>query len=156
MLVKEIMTKKVITVKEDDPISRLAELLFDENLTGVPVVDDSNHVMGIVTEHDFISREKHIHIPTYVALLSQFKTMKKDSSVTQELERIQSLKVKDLMTHPVVTLSQETNVSEAARIFSEDRINPLPVVNKDGALVGIISRADIVNLFRTLSYYHKH
>lgn len=152
MKVHEIMTKDVISINDEAPISQVAELLFDDNLTGVPVVDGSKHVIGILTEYDLLSRQDHIHIPTYMKLLSQFKIAKSDSTVQQEIAKVQSLKAKDIMTHPVVTISEQTDVSEAARIFADERINPLPVVDADGALVGIISRADIVKLFKLIHF----
>jgi len=150
MKVGEIMTKDVMSIGADAPISQVAELLFDYNLTGVPVVDEQKHVIGILTEYDLLSRQDHIHIPTYMKLLSQFKIAKSDKAVQQEISNVQSLLASDIMTRPVVTISEDTDVSEAARIFADERINPLPVVDSNGALVGIISRADIVKLFKLI------
>ncbi len=152
MKVNEIMTRDVISIGADASISQVAELLFDDNLTGVPVVDEQKHVIGILTEYDLLSRQDHIHIPTYMKLLSQFKIAKSDKSVQQEISKVQSLQASDIMTRPVVTISEDTDVSEAARIFADDRINPLPVVDHNGILVGIISRADIVKLFKLIHF----
>ena len=52
MQVREIMTKEVISVKEDTPVSELARLLFDQHLTGMPVTDETGHIIGIITEYD--------------------------------------------------------------------------------------------------------
>lgn len=152
MKVNEIMTKDVVSIGADASISQVAELLFDDNLTGVPVVDGQKHVIGILTEYDLLSRQDHVHIPTYMKLLSQFKIAKSDKSVQQEISKVQSLRVFDIMTRPVVTISENTDVSEAARIFADERINPLPVVDGNGVLVGIISRADIVKLFKLIKF----
>ena len=149
MQVREIMTKEVISVKEDTPVSELARLLFDQHLTGMPVTDETGHIIGIITEYDLMSREERIHVPSYMKLLSQFKVVgDKKHSISREIEQVLNLQARDIMTKPVVTVSPETEVSEAARIFSDEHINPLPVVASDGALVGIISRADIVKLFK--------
>lgn len=149
MKIEDVMTSSVISVTSDVPLSDIAENLFEKNLTGVPVVDDNNHVIGIITEYDLLSRQEHIHIPTYMKLLSQFRTAgNKSAQVEEQLAEIHSLKASDVMTRPVVTISSKTDVAEAARIFADERINPLPVVDEHGVLIGIISRADIVKLFR--------
>jgi CBS domain-containing protein len=151
MRVAEIMTKEVITVQDDTPLMKVAELLFDRSLNGVPVIDKKRHVIGIITEYDLLSREEHIHIPSYVKLLSEFKIVDRKNDVHRELNKVYHVHAKDLMTVPVVTIAPDTEVAEAARIFSEQRINPLPVVDREGRLVGIVSRADIVKLFKKIT-----
>lgn len=151
MQVKDIMTKQVITANEKMPVFELAELLFDKNLTGMPVVDEEKHVVGIVTEYDLLSREEHIHIPSFMKLWGQLKVAgDKKHKIKREINKILSLKVGDIMTRPVVSVSEETKVAEAARIFADEHINPLPVVDENGVLVGIVSRADIVKLFKKI------
>ncbi len=153
MKVGEIMTKNVITVDERTPISEVATVLFDKNLTGVPVIDDDRHVVGIITEYDLISGSSEIHIPTYVNLLTKLKLLDNgNDKIKEDIEDIKDIRAKDVMTHPVITISEDTDVAEAARIFTEDRINPLPVVNNKGQLIGIISRADIVKLFHNSAH----
>ncbi len=146
MRVKEIMTKKVIAARPDTPIAIIAELLWKNHFTGLPVVDNDLKVVGIVTEYDLLSRREHIHIPSYIKFLKQFKAGK-TGAASQEIKRIQSLLAKDIMTAPVVAVTPDTMVEESARIFSEKHINPLPVVNQAGKLIGIISRSDIIKLF---------
>ena len=147
MQVKDIMTKKVITVKTNTPVYEVARLIFEEHLTGMPVVDENNQVLGIITEFDLMSREKHIHIPTFLDLIKEFK-IKDKGSVKDKLKEISKLEASHLMTSPVVTISPETEIKDTAKIFAEKHINPLPVVDKNNQLVGIFSRADIVKLFQ--------
>ena len=151
MHVREVMTSEVISVNVDTPVSTVADLLFDKNLTGMPVLDETRHVVGVITEYDLLSRQEHIHIPSYMKLLGQFKVAGDKRVIKGEIDKILGLKAADIMTKPVVTISPETEVAEAARIFSDDRINPLPVVDANGQLMGIISRADIVKLFKTIT-----
>jgi len=151
MQVQDIMTKDVITVTEDTPVFKVAENLFDKGLTGMPVVDDEKHVVGIITEYDLMSREEHIHIPSYMKLWGQFKLAgNKKHEIKHEIDKILHLKAEDIMTRPVVTVSGDTQVAEAARIFADEHINPLPVVDENGVLVGIVSRADVVKLFKNI------
>lgn len=150
MQVQEIMTPKVISVMPTTPVYEVASLIFDHNLTGMPVVDNENQVVGIITEYDLMSRSEHIHLPTYVNLLKELAEGSPTRELTGAIEKIQHLKAQDLMTTPVVSVSPDTPVEKAAEIFSEQHINPLPVI-EEGKLVGIISRADIVKLFKKVT-----
>lgn len=147
MHVSEIMTKEVITVTPETPIHEVASLIFDKNLTGMPVIDQFWHVVGIITEYDLMSRSEHIHLPTYLNLLKQLTKGSNTKEISSSIQKIQSLAAKDLMTREVVTVAPETPIEDAAQIFADQHINPLPVV-KDGMLIGIVSRADIVKLFK--------
>ena len=69
---QDIMTKDVITARKDMSVKELAQLLHDKKISGVPVVDDQDNLIGIVTENDLIDQTKKIHIPTVMALFDSF------------------------------------------------------------------------------------
>jgi len=142
------MTKEVISVHADATVAEIAHILFERNLTGVPVIEQDGTVIGIITEYDLMSRNMAVHIPTYVRLLESLEGEQSGTRMMDEMEAIRRTTARAIMTAPVVTLWKETTVDEAARIFSEAHINPLPVVDEQGKLAGIVSRSDIVKLFR--------
>lgn len=145
--VKDIMTKQVVTFSPDMAISEAANVLVTRNFTGAPVMEDGR-LVGIVTEADFLMRGEAIHLPTFLHLFSQVKVFRKDEArFKQEFYKFLNTKVKDIMTKEVITVEPEMNVEELARLFTAKRINPVPVV-KDGKLVGIVSRSDIVKIFQ--------
>ncbi|MEW6610259.1 MAG: CBS domain-containing protein [Patescibacteria group bacterium] len=148
MDIKTIMTKEVISCHPETTVAEIARLLFDHNLTGMPVVDYHNKVVGIVTEYDLMSKHMGVHIPTYMKLLESLGRNEVGTRIRDELEAILRTTAKEIMTDKAVTVRPESIVENAALIFSEQRINPLPVVDKSGQLVGIVSRADIVKLFK--------
>lgn len=148
MKVEAIMTKEVISVHADATVAEIAHILFERNLTGVPVIEQDGAVIGIITEYDLMSRNMAVHIPTYVRLLESLEGEQSGTRMMDEMEAIRRTTARAIMTAPVVTLWKETTVDEAARIFSEAHINPLPVVDEQGKLAGIVSRSDIVKLFR--------
>lgn len=148
MRVAAIMTKQVVSVVSSATVAEIAHLLFDKNLSGVPVVDADRRVVGIVTEYDLMSRNMSVHIPTYMSLLESLSSSQGGTRIMDELEAVRRTTAEAVMTAPVVTVREETPVEDAARIFAEQRINPLPVVDKEGKLIGIVSRADVVKLFR--------
>jgi len=145
MKVRDIMSSKVITCKAETPVNEIAKKLVKYDITGMPVVDDKNKVIGIVTEADIIMQKAKIHIPSYIQLLDSFLYLEDPREVEEELKKILGIKACDLMTPDVITIDPEASVSDLATLFEEEHINPVPVV-KDGKLVGIVSRADIVKL----------
>ncbi len=149
MKIKDIMTTNVISLSPEMSIGRAAAVLFDNNLSGAPVLDKNGSLIGIVTEYDFISPDLKIHIPTYIKLISTLELVKKDLKVKPlqaELEKIKNTKVKDIMTKDVITISPNSDVNSLISLIVKNRINPVPVVNEKGSLLGIVSRADIVKI----------
>lgn len=147
MQISNLMTAPVISINPDTPMLEVTKILFEHGFTGMPVVDQHNTVVGIITEYDLISRDRHIHIPTFLDLMHEFK-VKDNHKVKAKIKQIHQLKVKDLMTNTVVTVKPETSVKDAAQIFTQQHINPLPVVDSNNRLVGIISRADVLRLLQ--------
>lgn len=148
MTVKDIMTKDVVCVSPETPVSMVARILYDRNFTGVPVVDANHEIVGIVTEFDLMSEEGSIHIPTFINLLSSTNVQgMSGKQVDRQLASIRETKVRDIMTKDVITISEETDIPTVARLFTGKRINPIPVVDIHNRVVGIVGRADIVKLF---------
>lgn len=143
------MTTNVISLSPEMRIDRAAAVLFDNNLSGAPVLDKDGLLVGIVTEYDFISPDLKIHIPTYIKLISTLELVKKDfkaKSLQAELEKIKNTKVKDIMTKDVIIISPNSDVDSLINLIVKNRINPVPVVDEKGSLLGIVSRADIVKI----------
>jgi CBS domain-containing protein len=115
MIARDIMTRKVYTIRPEASAQETAQLLDQHRISGLPVVDEGNDIIGIVTEADIISK------------------------VDRE-----GLRVSDIMSHEVTSVNEETPVSEIALLLTERKIKRVPVV-QDGKLVGIVSRADIVH-----------
>lgn len=122
---KDIMTKKVITVKKDTEIKEICEILIRYKLSGVPVVDKSKNLSGFISERDI------------VANVSLKDFLKK--------------KAEDLMTKNVISVSYDAPTEEISRIFTERPYRYLPVT-KQNKVVGIISRKDVID--RLLGQYY--
>lgn len=143
------MTRKPVTVGLDDSVVFAAKILADHNFNGLPVVGQDNKLVGIVTEYDLISKGSDLHLPTLINILSNLGVYKKDTApIKGELKRLLSLKVKDIMNADPLTVNQNAPVQELADLFAHHhRVNPIPVVDNDSKLVGIVSRFDLVQLF---------
>lgn len=146
MLAKEIMTKDVISVKSKDLVEDVIKILMEKNISGVPVVDDDNHVIGIVTEGDLIYRSKKLKIPTFFSILDGYVFLESTKTIEKQLKKMVGYRVEDVMTTDVITVDEEQTVEEVATLMTKEKINRVPVV-ADEQLVGIISRRDIIRSY---------
>lgn len=140
---KDIMTKNVITVTPDTSLKKLASLLVENEISGVPVVDDSGALFGIVTENDLISQNKRLHIPTVVSFLDAAIYLESSKKFEQEVKRLTATEVKEICTRKVVTISEDVSVIDIATIMAEKKVQLLPVV-KAGKVIGIVGKRDMV------------
>ena len=146
MQAKEIMTTSVITVSPDTPVAQIARLLREEHISGVPVVDNTGKVVGIVTEIDLIKRHARVHFPIYLPFLESLIFLESPRHYQDEVRRALGATAQEIMTQPVRTARPETDVEEIATMMVEERSNPIPILDETGVLVGIVSHTDIVRL----------
>lgn len=147
ILTKEIMTREVITVFQEDSLLNASEKMLKNEFNGLPVVDKKGKVVGIITEYDLLTKGTAIHLPTFIKL---FRSTRKtdDYLVKGGLEEAFSFTVKDVMNSEPLTLGEDATLTELVHTFSEHhRINPIPIVNKSGILIGIVSRFDIIKFY---------
>jgi CBS-domain-containing membrane protein len=142
MRVKEIMNTEVVSVTPDTPLRAVAELLVEHRFSGLPVCDESGQIVGVVSEADILRRERGT-IERPRRLLGWLL----EPSVAIDNQRALARTAGEAMTSPAITLEHYAPVAEAARLMIGHSINRLPVVNVRGALIGIVSRADLVRAF---------
>ncbi len=138
--VSEVMRREVIAVRPDSSITEVVHLLLDKDFTAVPVLDDRNRVIGIVSDSDLLRRGgvrvtlslKRATDPDFVAELHKSLS---DSA----------LKVAEVMTREVITIGPDTSLGRAARLMVEKHLKRLPVVDSEGRLMGILGRLDVLN-----------
>ena len=140
---KEIMTRDVVTVTPDTSIEKLAALLVSNQISGVPVVDAGGALIGVVTENDLISQNKRLHIPTVVSFLDAAIYLESSKKFAEEVKRVTATKVADICSKKVVSVDEETTLTDIATIMSEKKVHVLPVV-KAGKVVGIVGKRDVV------------
>jgi CBS domain-containing protein len=140
---KDIMTKDVLSVRPDTSIEELSSILVKNEISGVPVVDDSGSLYGIVTENDLISRNKRLHIPTVVSFLDAAIYLESSKKFEQEVKRLTATKVGDICSRKVITIAEDTTVTDIATIMSEKKAHLLPVL-RGGKVVGIVGKRDMV------------
>ena len=140
---KDIMTKDVVTVKPDTSIEELSALLVSNEISGAPVVSADGAIVGMVTENDLISRNKRLHIPTVVSFLDAAIYLESSKKFSDEVRRLTATKVGDICSKKVVTITEETTLTDIATLMDEKKVHILPVV-KAGKVVGIVGKRDVV------------
>jgi CBS domain-containing protein len=140
---KDIMTTEVVTVPADATVRELAELLSKTKFSGVPVVDDSGRLVGIVTEGDVILQDADLHFPHYVQVFESIIYLESVRKFEERFRKSLGSKVADVMSREVVTVAPDTPVKEIATLMADEEVNRVPVVDGN-RLVGIITRGDIV------------
>ncbi|MEK6777468.1 MAG: CBS domain-containing protein [bacterium] len=140
---KEIMTRDVITVGPDMPVKDLAKLLLDHHISGVPVVDKEGNLAGIITDKDLIESNKNLHLPTVVTLFDAVIYLESEKHFKEDLRKMAASRVEDIMVRKVVTIGEDTSIRDIAAIMSDQGKDLLPVV-REGKLIGIVGKADIV------------
>jgi len=144
MIAQDVMTDKVLSVTADTTLRQIAKILVENNISGVPVIDSTGLPIGMVTERDLIAQDANsaqkAERKWWLTQLAEGEPLSpKFLAYLDSSERTAG----DVMASPIVSVSETTELPEIARLFIEHRIKRLPVV-RDGRMVGIISRADLV------------
>ncbi len=140
---KEIMTREVITVRPELSVKQLARVLVTNRISGAPVVDSAENLLGIVTEKDLIERDKKLHLPTVIRLFDAVIYLESEKHFKEELKKLAASSVEDIMNRDVTTIAEETSLQDIATIMSDEGKDLLPVV-RDGRIVGIVGKEDVV------------
>ena len=139
MKVRDLMTTDPLTVSPDTLLKEAARTMVRSKVSGLPVLVDGA-LVGIVTEGDFLRQEANRGQPYRFSLLDAlFGEGPSDAPAAET--------VVEVMTEMVISTTPEVTIGEAARVMANKRVKRLPVVDEDGVLIGIISRADVVNAF---------
>jgi CBS domain-containing protein len=139
--VDDVMTRRVATVQVGAPFKDVARLLAERKISAVPVLGNDGKLVGLVSEADLLRKEQYHE--------DAMPTRRRFGS---RRERVFRAKARgdfagDVMTTPAITVGPEASVVEAAKVMIERNVKRLPVVDFDGCLVGIVSRADLLWVF---------
>ncbi len=139
--VKDVMSTQVVAVRKDASFKEMATRLRQHRVSAFPVIDDDRKVIGVVSEADLLTKEALVASaglqPGRLGTLRHRRERSKAGGVTAA----------DLMTSPPVTISPEEPVTHAARLMYSCKVKRLPVVDAQNHLVGIVSRADVLNVY---------
>lgn len=138
-MVSDLMTTSVVRAHRDAGFKEIAKLLAEYGITAVPVVDDDDRPVGVVSEADLLRKEAALLDPA--GLLPVLRPR------PEERAKAEAATAGELMNSPAVTARPQWTVVEAAQVMERHHVKRLPVVDEAGRLVGVISRADLLRVF---------
>jgi CBS domain-containing protein len=140
MQATDVMTTDVFKVTEATTVNKIATILLDRHVSAVPVVDDLDHIVGVVSEGDLLHRAEN---GTARHHSWWGWHLRGSEELAAEYVKSHGRRARDVMTSPVVTVTEETPLAEIAELMEGKHIRRVPVL-RDGKLVGIVSRADLL------------
>ena len=140
----DIMTQDVVTVNKNQPISDLSKIFIENHFNGVPVLDNTGKVVGVVTQGDLIEQNKNLHIPTVIALFDAVLFLESEKKFEDDLKKLTGSKIEDIYHKNLITVSPDTYLSEIITLMAEKDIHTLPVLDGD-KLIGIIGKQNIIH-----------
>jgi CBS domain-containing protein len=137
------MTTEVITISPEADITEAVKILLDKGVNGLPVVDNTGHLVGILCQSDLVRMQKSLPIPSLFTLLDGFVPMSSSALLEAEVRRIAASKVSDAMSTKVVTIGPDMTIDEIAALMVDKKFHTLPVTNK-GQLLGVVGKKDVI------------
>jgi len=144
MKVEDIMVKKVKSILPSTSINEAIKELRKNRISGLPVIDQNNKLIGMLTEKGIMS----YILPSYISKVGAFVYAENPKAIRNKVqELLGERKVQDIMREDVITISPEASLSELARIMLTKNVRRVPVVDKENKVVGIVAREDVLNAF---------
>lgn len=141
--VEDVMTRTVVMVREDTPFKELVRRMIEHRVSGVPVLNDEDRLVGIVTEADLLTIEEgKVEPKRRRSFLEWFIQPARIAELADK-----DVRAEDIMTPSVVTAGPEMKVPEAAKLMLDAQVKRLPVVDDEGKVLGIVSRRDLLSPF---------
>jgi CBS domain-containing protein len=145
MHIVDVMTTNVITAREDTPVREIARLMLKYRISGLPIVDGDRHVVGIVSEGDLMRRAENDTDARYSWWLAPLISRNNRAA---DFIKAHGSKASDVMTRDIIAVTEGASLREVATILEKNHIKRVPVT-RDGRLVGIVSRSNLLQGFST-------
>jgi CBS domain-containing protein len=151
MQIREIMSSPAISVATETRVGELARVMRENNISGMPVVDERNRLLGVITEHDLIQRHAPVHQPRYITVLSAYIPIspREVHEYQEQLRQTLAINASQLMTVDAQTVSPDDDVEDALEMMLDPEVTLLPVV-EGREVVGVVTRTDLVHLIEEL------
>ena len=140
MKIREIMKKDVISVKPDDAALDVLKLLFEMQISGLPVIDEQGKLVGTFTEKDILTYV----LPSYIEKVGRFIYEENPKSTKRKFKELSQIRVAQLMRKQVITTTEDTTLCEVAKDMLTQKARRIPVLDKTGKVAGIVARCDVL------------
>ena len=152
--IKDIMTKKVVSVSPETPFRQAAFIMAKNRFHGIPVIDDNGILAGIITEIDFFTKDvANIYLPSFSEILEKTKIIRTLSyKQKKDVDKLLKAKAKDIMTGECLFIFSDADIKEGAKIIINKQVFTLPVVDRKNKVVGIVTATDIIAYLYAIVY----
>ena len=146
LTVRDVMDTEPVTVTPETPIQDVVRLMRDNELNGLPVINDGGRCVGIITENDMVMSgdEGDLHFPHFIELFGGVIFLESLRKFEEKLRRAEASTAGEMMTEDPQTIEPTATVREAGKLISSSKHNRIPVV-EHGRLVGIVTRVDVLD-----------
>lgn len=144
--VAEAMTRDPIMVKPETPLKEAIQILAEKRISGLPVVDQTGKLIGIISETDLMWQETGVTPPAYIMFLDSVIYLQNPGTYERDLHKALGQTVGEVMTPNPITIKPDKTLREAAHLMSDKKIHRLPVVEQSGEVIGILTRGDIIRV----------
>ncbi len=142
--VADVMTPEPITVKPETPLKEAIQILAKRRISGLPVVDESGQLVGIISESDLMWQETGADMPPYIMFLDSVIYLENPARYEKELHKALGQTVGEVMSEKPITIEPNQSLHKAAQIMHDKKIRRLPVVGDSGQVIGILTQGDII------------
>jgi CBS domain-containing protein len=142
--VADVMSRNPIVVRRETPLKEAIQILAEKRISGLPVVDDSGKLLGIISETDLMWQETGVTPPAYIMFLDSVIYLKNPATYERDLHKALGQTVGDIMSVNPVTVTADKPLKEAARIMHDRNVHRLPILDDAGQVIGILTRGDII------------
>jgi CBS-domain-containing membrane protein len=142
--VAHFMTRDLITVQPETSIKDVIQILADNHIGGLPVVDASEQLVGVISETDLLWQESGVTPPPYIMLLDSVIYLENPGTYERELHKALGQTAAEVMTTKPITIAPDKPLSEAAKIMHDRRIHRLFVLDDRKRVIGVLTVGDII------------
>lgn len=143
-LVADVMTRDPVVAQPKTTLQQAINILAENRISGLPVVDDTGTLVGVISESDLLWQETGVTPPPYIVLLDSVIFLQNPATYEKDLHKAMGLTVGEVMSDQPITVQDDQSLKDAARLMHEKNVRRLPVLNDDDKLVGILTRGDII------------
>jgi CBS domain-containing protein len=148
--VADVMTPNPLTVEPQTPLSEAVQILAEKHISGLPVVDSTGKLKGVLSETDLMWQETGVDPPPYIMILDSVIYLQNPARYEKEIHKALGQTVGEVMTDKPITIKPSQSLREAAHLMHEKKIRRLPVVDENNEqVIGIITQGDIIRMMAT-------
>lgn len=142
--VADVMSRNPVVVQRETSLTEAIKILAERRISGLPVVDDSGKLVGIISETDLMWQETGVTPPAYIMFLDSVIYLQNPATYERELHKALGQTVGEVMSKDPITVSPDKSLRDAAKLMHDKNVHRLPILDSEGQVIGILTRGDII------------